>query len=121
MGIAASATILPIEKTHIRNHPLYATLVSQRLQQIGNECLAQFRAGEPFVLFPLSACNVPNPDHTVYEDEPIAFSKLSAHLTSILPCAHSLSLSPQYYGTTLMTTQSYLCVAFVHRGDAHRS
>jgi hypothetical protein len=92
---------------------LYETLLSQRLQHIGGECLTALRAGEPFALFPLSFCNIPNPDHTLYEDEPIPFSTISAHLTSILPCAFTLSVSPSYYGKTLMASQSFVCVAFV--------
>lgn len=110
--------MLPVEKQQLRTHPLYATLRTQRIQQIGQDCLLQFRAGEPFALFPLSACNVPNPDHTLYEDEPIAFSHLSTHLTSVLPCAFTLSVSPYYYGSVLATSQSYLCVSFVLGGGA---
>jgi hypothetical protein len=118
MGSAVSATAAAVAtpKQPLRSHALYETLLSQRLQHIGDECLAQFQAGEPFVGFPLSFCNVPNPDHVIYEDEPIPFSTLAAHLTSVLPCAFTISVSPYYYGNTLMTSQSWVCVSFVLGG-----
>ena len=117
MGAAASDASWT-SKQPICTHPLYAVLRDQRIQQIGHECLEQYHAGEPFVLFPVLTFTVPNPDYTLYANEDIPFAHVAAHLKTVLPCAFTMNLVPRFLAYGTLSVESYCVVTFVLNGTA---